>query len=120
MAGEVVAASRSLPDCYPSPKKRGIIRKSRALNSVRDRGVGGSNPLAPTTFLIFPRKSAELSLAGHSVFPFTSRVGNRVAGASNPPQSRNHSRFLVSITHDRSVPLPLRGKVLPFVLPGRG
>jgi hypothetical protein len=37
-------------------------------HSVRDRGVGGSNPLAPTNFLIFLRKSAQFSLAGHSVF----------------------------------------------------
>ena len=42
--------SESLPGCYPSPKRCKIVRKSVRLNSVRDRGVGGSNPLAPTTF----------------------------------------------------------------------
>ena len=30
-------------------------------HSVRDRGVGGSNPLAPTNFLIFLRESQNLA-----------------------------------------------------------
>src|SRR5438093_1484717 len=78
MAGRVrrmleLTAGQPLPDCDPSPKMRGVIRKSRALNSVRDRETGpledraqkclgvaqpgrasdsgpeGSNPVAPTT-----------------------------------------------------------------------
>jgi hypothetical protein len=39
-------------------------RNSANSDSVRDRGVGGSNPLAPTNFL---RKPAESRLPGHSV-----------------------------------------------------
>jgi hypothetical protein len=35
---------------------------------LRDRGVEGSNPFAPTNFLTFLRKSGQSSLAGHSVF----------------------------------------------------
>ena len=42
-------------------------RRTPSTLSVRDPGVGGSNPLAPTTFLTFPRKPAELRLAEHSV-----------------------------------------------------
>jgi hypothetical protein len=40
------------------------IRNSAPVHSVRDRGVGGSNPLAPTTFL---EKRAKFSLLDHSV-----------------------------------------------------
>ena len=39
---------KSLPGGYPDPINPQIIRKSRSRHSVRDRGVGGSNPLAPT------------------------------------------------------------------------
>ena len=41
-------ARQSLPGRYPSARNREIARKSRSGKSVRDRGVGGSNPLAPT------------------------------------------------------------------------
>jgi len=61
-----------------------FIAKTANRDSVRDRGVGGSNPLAPTNFLIFTGESAELNLAVPSVFTCTSRVENRVSGASNP------------------------------------
>src|SRR2546425_12895567 len=50
---QAAGTSESLPGCYPSPKRCEIVCKSVRLISVRDRGVGGSNPLAPTTF---PRK----------------------------------------------------------------
>ena len=43
-----LTASKSLPCRYPSSKSRKIIPESRRGKSVRDRGVGGSNPLAPT------------------------------------------------------------------------
>src|SRR6185503_8313263 len=86
-------------------------------HSVRDRGVGGSNPLAPTNFLIFLRESAELSLAGHSVFPSTSRVGNRVSGASSPLHCQNPSGFLASVAHDWSIPRTPRSKALHSTLP---
>ncbi|MGH9198327.1 MAG: hypothetical protein ACRD1T_21660, partial [Acidimicrobiia bacterium] len=51
MAGEdqSVTVSRSLPSGYPTARIHEILRKSAEFNSVRDRGVGGSNPLAPTT-----------------------------------------------------------------------
>src|SRR6185503_875643 len=87
-------------------------------HSVRDRGVGGSNPLAPTNFLIFLRESAELSLAGHSVSASTFRARNRVAGASNPAGRRNHSRFLASVSCDPAVPGTRHGKRYPVTLPG--
>jgi hypothetical protein len=57
-------ASKSLRCRYPSSKTRKIIPESRRSKSVRDRGVGGSNPLAPTIFL---RKFAKFSLPSHSV-----------------------------------------------------
>ena len=41
--------SESLPGYYPTLKIPGIARRKRRGTSVRDRGVGGSNPLAPTT-----------------------------------------------------------------------
>ena len=63
-----------------------LLAKSADCYSVRDRGVGGSNPLAPTNF------SSEIpafSLVRHSVY--------RVTGASNPASrdfsTRNRSRF---------------------------
>ena len=62
----VLAAAESLPLCYPRLESQGILRKSARRRSVRDRGVGGSNPLAPTTFLT---KTAKLSVPGHSVPP---------------------------------------------------
>ena len=34
--GCVTESCKPLPGCYPSPKNRGIIRKSSKLNSVRD------------------------------------------------------------------------------------
>jgi hypothetical protein len=40
------------------------LRNLAPVHSVRDRGVGGSNPLAPTTLL---EKRAEFSLLDHSV-----------------------------------------------------
>ena len=46
----VIGPSRSLPSYYPIPKIREIVPKSWCGRSVRDRGVGGSNPLAPTNF----------------------------------------------------------------------
>jgi hypothetical protein len=52
--------SESLPWRYPTGKMSKIIRKSRRVPSVRDRGVGGSNPLAPTNFL---RKTSEIQSA---------------------------------------------------------
>ena len=42
------------------------VKSFSPVHSVRDRGVGGSNPLAPTNLL---RKQAELSLVDHSVSP---------------------------------------------------
>src|SRR2546422_10705164 len=62
-------------------------------HSVRDRGVGGSNPLAPTTFL---RKASEFTLPGHSVPRFGSRVGTEWSARQIPPSAfwhPNRSRF---------------------------
>ena len=42
--------------------------------SVRDRGVGGSNPLAPTNFL---NKSFKFSRSEHSVSPESAGGSNR-------------------------------------------
>jgi hypothetical protein len=41
----------SLPSCYPSLRTDENPQKSSIQHSVRDRGVGGSNPLAPTKIL---------------------------------------------------------------------
>ena len=46
-----LTSTRQLPSCYPSPGNDENTRKSSRKRSVRDRGVGGSNPLAPTNFL---------------------------------------------------------------------
>jgi len=40
-----------LPWRCPNSRNRGIVRKSSCRRSVRDRGVGGSNPPAPTNRL---------------------------------------------------------------------
>jgi hypothetical protein len=42
-----MAAAKSLPRCYPRLKNEGIVGNLHRGTSVRDRGVGGSNPLAP-------------------------------------------------------------------------
>src|SRR3954463_11468665 len=41
---------RWLPCSYPKARFARIAQESRRVKSVRDRGVGGSNPLAPTIF----------------------------------------------------------------------
>jgi hypothetical protein len=46
--GQPPTVPKSLLSCYPSPRNDENIRKSLRQHSVRDRGVGGSNPLAPT------------------------------------------------------------------------
>jgi hypothetical protein len=43
-----LTSTRQLPSCYPSPGNDENTKKSLQQRSVRDRGVGGSNPLAPT------------------------------------------------------------------------
>ena len=43
-------AVKWLPGGYPQLKSATIVPESRRALSVRDRGVGGSNPLAPTIF----------------------------------------------------------------------
>jgi hypothetical protein len=39
-----------LPGCYLASKSATFVPESRRAQSVRDRGVGGSNPLAPSNF----------------------------------------------------------------------
>src|SRR5688500_5290206 len=56
-------------------------------HSVRDRGVGGSNPLAPTIFLT---ESSKFSQPGHSVPHAKSTVGTEWP----VPQIRRGSRIL--------------------------
>jgi hypothetical protein len=56
-----------------------IVRK----RSVRDRGVGGSNPLAPTNSSFSLSKSSKFSRSGRSGFLSKSGIQNRVLGASN-------------------------------------
>jgi hypothetical protein len=46
-----LAAAESLPCCYPRLESQGVLPKSARRRSVRDRGVEGSNPFAPTNFL---------------------------------------------------------------------
>jgi hypothetical protein len=67
---------------------RGAAKKvsnSAPVHSVRDRGVGGSNPLAPTNFL---RKPAESRLPGHSVPRSASSVGTECSVLQIRPSSR--------------------------------
>ena len=47
-SGAGLAAAESLPHCYPRVENHGILPKLARRRSVRDRGVGDSNPLAPT------------------------------------------------------------------------
>jgi hypothetical protein len=67
-----LAAGESLPHCYPRLENQRILQKSARRPWVRDRGVGGSNPLAPTTQFI--GESAMFGLTGRSV-PFERHAG---------------------------------------------
>jgi hypothetical protein len=78
---------------YPSLKNLRIIRKNTQCTSVRDRGVGGSNPLAPTISIEKLRKNAKFSRAGRSVSVRQSGLENRVLGASNTSGLVNCSRI---------------------------
>ena len=88
---------------------------SRSANcySVRDRGVGGSNPLAPTNF----KEIRGIQSAGSLGSRLQIHSRNRVVGASNPAFIQNRSRFLASVAHDWSIPETLRSKALPSTLP---
>ena len=46
--------------CMPWAEGAKFWLNSAICASVRDRGVGGSNPLAPTNFLKFPNKFSHL------------------------------------------------------------
>jgi hypothetical protein len=52
-----LTAAEPLPGDYPSARICEIARELTPGKSVRDRGVGGSNPLAPTNF---SQKSSEI------------------------------------------------------------
>ena len=56
--GQPPTVPKSLPSCYPSSRNDENIRKSSRQHSVLDRGVGGSNPLAPTNSSRNSRNSA--------------------------------------------------------------
>ena len=98
---------RSTTGCCPGPgpadassESSSGTTKNRRLRtcgcSVRDRGVGGSNPLAPTNSFKM------LENLQSSVWPFSrsesaeSALSNRVPDASNYQSSRNRSGFLRS------------------------
>src|SRR5438128_4898887 len=76
MAGE--GRTLVLPSRYPVAtrirKRCEIVRKSARINSVRDRGVGGSNPLAPTKYL---RKTAKIQSGGPLGFTRVANPSNR-------------------------------------------
>src|ERR1700674_5149417 len=90
------------------------LGKSGNCYSVRDRGVGGSNPLAPTKFL---RKPAEFRLPGHSVPCSARSVGTECSVLQIRPSPRIVRDFSPrSLATGPSRPL-FEGKVLPSTLP---
>jgi hypothetical protein len=100
-AGEVPdwrlwCAEKSLPCRYPGPKNRKTIRKSHCSPSVRDRGVGGSNPLARPIL----KKSSEIwRVQSGSSLGFEARIGFWEPSA--PYFKRRHSGELFDISRRR-------------------
>src|SRR5437870_3345928 len=66
--GRLFGRSEHYPITTRVQKTPKAFAKSRTLNSVRDRGVGGSNPLAATIF--FWREAVGASHRLHSVASF--------------------------------------------------
>jgi hypothetical protein len=56
---------------YPRPKTRTFVPRIRNYPSVRDRGVVGSNPIAPTTLGARGRRVAATALRRSLTLPFT-------------------------------------------------
>src|SRR6266852_333097 len=89
-------------------------RNSTNCASVRDRGVGGSNPLAPTNFL---RKPAESRLPGPSVPLADSLRGTEWSVLQIRASCRIVRDFSPASLANRSIPRAFPGKELPSTLP---